>query len=500
MSNKHRRLILAALLLTLAAQVMNDRIGHARAAWIDCNLNGVADEIDVSAGGEIKFLPNVRGHFGCSVALDGATALVGAFNDGDFGATAGAAYVFVNSSGLWQPAQKLYASDARSASWFGWAVALDGDRALIGARYDLQNGSTYIYENVGASWVEQGKLRAPDGAALDEFGASVSLVGNTALIGAPRDDDNGSDAGAVYVFVNSNGHWDFQAKLLAPDGAPFEFFGWRVAQTEDWAAIGAFADDDLGTDSGSVHVYERVDGEWTWAAKLLASAGKAGDRFGAAVALDDDVLLVGAPQLDNADAEPGSVHDFRLVGGAWQLNGVITPPDASTGGFGFAVSLKDATALISCPRDDEQSSGAGAVYAFRSNETSWISLGRLTASDGAAGDQFGRAMAHDGDLALVGAEYDDDLGLSSGSAYLVGIRSTDCDANEIPDECSTFEFGDTDGDGDVDAADIAEFIEQLAGPGSAEVLEDPCRIRFDFDDDLDIDLRDFAEFARVVSP
>ena len=140
--------------------------------------------------------------FGDSV--DGDTALIGAhYGDGNV-ANSGAAYVFTPTAGVWSEQAKLTASDAAASDWFGSAVALDGDAALIGALFDddngYQSGSAYVFTRSGGVWSEQAKLTASDGAGADWFGWSVALSGDIALIGAPADDDNGLESGAAYVF------------------------------------------------------------------------------------------------------------------------------------------------------------------------------------------------------------------------------------------------------------------------------------------------------------
>jgi hypothetical protein len=147
------------------------------------------------------------------VALSGDTALVGAYFDDDAGSDAGAAYVFVRSGTSWSQQDKLIASDAAAADLFaGGLIALDGDTALIGAPFDddagSQSGSAYVFVRSGTSWSQQEKLTASDAADGDGFGAtSVALSGDIALIGAYRDDDGGSDAGSAYIFERSGTSW-----------------------------------------------------------------------------------------------------------------------------------------------------------------------------------------------------------------------------------------------------------------------------------------------------
>ena len=145
---------------------------------------------------------------------------------------------------------KLLAADGEAFDVFGLPVALDGDTVVIGAYGDDDNGSNsgsaYVFTRTGGVWTEHAKLRASDGAMLDVFGASVALDGDTAVIGAREDDDNGLQSGSAYVFTRSGGVWTEQAKLLAADGAAGDIFGEDVALNGDTAVISATQDDDNG--------------------------------------------------------------------------------------------------------------------------------------------------------------------------------------------------------------------------------------------------------------
>jgi hypothetical protein len=140
------------------------------------------------------------------------------------------------------------------------------------------------------------KLLAGDGAAGDYFGASVAVSGNTAIIGAYGDDDKGSGSGTAYVFVRAaDGTWSQQAKLTADDGASWDVFGCSVAVSGDTAVIGAYADDDKGSASGSTYVFVRATGgAWSQQAKLTADDGAASDWFGYSVAVSGDTAVIGA--------------------------------------------------------------------------------------------------------------------------------------------------------------------------------------------------------------
>ena len=200
-------------------------------------------------------------------------------------------------------------------------MALSGDTALIGAFQDdnaggVDAGSAYVFVRSGASWTQQAKLAASDGAAFDQFGRSVALSGETALIGASADDTAaGAEAGSAYVFVRSGTNWTQQAKLNASDGAAFDEFAFSVAISGETALIGAaHGDTPAGLDAGSAYVFVRSGTIWSQQAKLTASDGAAFAEFGISVAVSGDTALVGAQYSDTIASLPqGARMRFRAV-------------------------------------------------------------------------------------------------------------------------------------------------------------------------------------------
>jgi hypothetical protein len=184
---------------------------------------------------------------------------------------------------------KLTAADGSSEDEFGRGVSLSGDRLLIGSRNEDQLGSdagaAYVFHRDGTSWVQQAKLLASDGASGDRFGVAVALQGDLALVGASRDDDDGFSSGSAYVFRWNGSSWVQEAKLTASDGDAGDFFGDAVSLSGDRALVGAPRNDDDGADSGSAYVFEWNGSTWTQQAKLLASDADGSDWFGFSVAL-----------------------------------------------------------------------------------------------------------------------------------------------------------------------------------------------------------------------
>jgi hypothetical protein len=248
--------------------------------------------------------------FGEWVALDGDTVLVGA--QGwlyDNGNPSGSAYVFSrDASGNWTQQGKLLAADGAPGDHFGWSVALDGDTALIGA---WRNDSAYVFtRDAQGLWTQEEKLVAADGVGYMEFGWSVALSVDTALIGAECDNDC---AGSAYVFTRDAGsNWTQQAKLIGTDVSYGQQFGGSVALDGDTALIGSIADDDNGPDSGSAYVFTRSGSTWTQQAKLIADDGIAGEFFGYSVALDGDTALISSDQGSFGGNRKGSAYVFKF--------------------------------------------------------------------------------------------------------------------------------------------------------------------------------------------
>jgi hypothetical protein len=367
--------------------------------------------------------------FGWSVALDADTALVSMPGDDDLGHNAGAAYVFARAGSTWSQQARLVPADGIDEGLFGWSCALDEDTVVISAYWDDDNGfasgSAYVFTRTGGTWTQQAKLLAADGAATDFFGYSVALDGDTALVGAIFNDDNGPDSGSAYVFTRTAGVWTEQGKLLAPDGAADDHFGVSVALDGDTALISATGDDDNGPDSGSVYVFTRTAGVWTQQAKLLAAGGNAAYYFGTSVALHGDTAIVGHPS-------DGSSSVFIRTAGVWTEQGKLQASDGETGDeFGYRVALDGDTAIIGAFGDGDNGSESGSAYLFTRNGGSWSQQAKLLPADGAAEDYFGQSVALDEDTALIGAGGDNDNGEDSGSAYVFRLYDDEVPATNV---------------------------------------------------------------------
>jgi hypothetical protein len=366
---------------------------------------------------------------GWSVAVDGDTAVVGApFDETAAGFDAGSAYVFVRSGTAWTQQAKLTPSaGADFEDHFGFSVAVDGDTAVVGAPLDgtagFRAGAAYVFVRSGTTWSQQAKLTAADAADNDNFGQSVAVAGDTAVVGAPADTTPaGTQAGSAYVFVRSGTAWTQQAKLTAFDGAAFDNFGLSVAVAGDTAVVGRPSDETApGFNTGSAYVFVRSGTAWTQQAKLTASDGAAFDQLGWSVALAGDTAVVGAPFDDTAAEDAGSAYVFVRSGTAWTQQAKLTASDgAAFDNFGRSVAVAGDRAVVGAPFDDTpRGSSAGSAYAFVRSGTTWTQRAKATAPDGAAGDQFGYSVALTATAAVAGAPGDNTpAGSDTGSAYI----------------------------------------------------------------------------------
>ena len=318
---------------------------------------------------------------------------------------------------------KIMASDGAVDDWFGISVSISGDYALVGAYQDDDNGdrsgSAYVFKRSGTSWVQEAKLLPSDGAEVDNFGKSVSISGDYAVVGALLDDDNGTNSGSAYVFKRTGTSWVQEAKLLASDGVADDEFGKSVSISGDYTVVGALLDDDNGTNSGSAYVFKRTGTSWVEEAKLLASDGATNDQFGFSVSISGDYAVVGATDDDDNGSGSGSAYVFKRTGTSWVEEAKLLASDGAEGDlFGGSVSISGDYTVVGAHQDDDNGTNSGSAYLFKRIGTSWAQEAKLLASDGLLDDVFGFSVSISGDYAVVGSVWDDDNGTNSGSAYV----------------------------------------------------------------------------------
>jgi len=307
----------------------------------------------------------------------------------------------------------LLALDGAENDFFGQSVSISGDTAIIGAPQDPGPGSAYVYVRnpVTNLWTEQQKLLASDDADGDHFGYSVSISGDTVIVGAYGNDDGGTNRGSAYIFVRNEGTWTEQQKLLNSNGQVNDLFGLSVSISGDTVVVSAEGEDDGGSQAGAAFIYVRNGTTWTEQQKLLPSDKKTNTYFGRPVAISGDTVVIGK-FLDNTIAyQAGSAYVFvrNPITGVWteQQKLVASDADALTSSrvqFGSSVAISNDTIIIGAPFDNPDSDGVlGSAYVYLRNGVLWAEQQKLRTSDLTLWEVFGYSVSVSNDTAVVGA-------------------------------------------------------------------------------------------------
>lgn len=351
---------------------------------------------------------------GASVSIDGDTAVVAAPYAAPMGRTdAGAVYIFVRNGTTWTQQAKIVAADGRNGDNFGAKVALRGDTLVVGApgadqfgRTDV--GAAYVFARTGTTWNQQAKLTAFDGGSDDQFGFAVALDGDIAVVGARGADVMmRKDAGAAYVFGKRGPNWAAFGKLTASDAQAGDSFGVGVALSGDTLVIGAdFADPSGKSEAGAAYVFQRGPMGFSQSAKLLASDGQSGDWFGRQVSVDGTTAVIGALYGDSGGkVNSGSAYVFTKSATGWSQQAKIGSSDGqSNDWFGYDVGVSGEQVLVGAPYADLMGMlDAGAGYTFLRTGAMWTQTAKLTASDVSPSGFFGNGVSVDAETFLVGA-------------------------------------------------------------------------------------------------
>jgi hypothetical protein len=374
--------------------------------------------------------------FGCAVSVDADTCVIGMRRDDDLGNNAGAAYVYIRNAGVWEFQQKLLASDGAGGMMFGdsfgQSVSVYGDTCVIGAdNKNAGEGAAYVFTRSGGVWTEQQKLLASDHAAPFMFGYSVHLNGNDCIVGSIYSDAV-TDGGAAYIFTYSGGIWTEQQKLTASDRQSGDEFGTSVAIDSDSCVIGAAYASAPGAGSGASYVFTRSGGIWTEQQKLVSGDLAAGDEFGSFVSILSERCLIGARWNATDGIFSGSAYTFTRSGGVWTEEQKLYPPDKSDGDrFGHSVSLNSDYLLIGSRSDDDIGSSSGSAYLYQLSGSTWLLYRKYRAYDGTASAAFGYSASLNGnDTVVIGAYGDPLFGAQAGAVYFFGVSSLTWDVQQ----------------------------------------------------------------------
>ncbi len=307
--------------------------------------------------------------FGYSVAIMGDNIVVGAYCDGDNGAASGSIYVFHFDGTNWIELQKLTASDGTASDLFGSSVSICGNYIVAGAHGDdingVTSGSAYIFHNNGTTWVEQQKLMPRDGYAHDYFGRSVSMSGDFTAIAAFGDN---TLTGSAYMFYNTGTSWIEQQRVFASDGDAIDEFGWSVSLNGNNLLVGADGDDgdnDSLSGSGSAYIFTFNGIEWIEQQKLTASDCDSYEAFGTSVSISGNYAVVGAFRADNGD-ESGAAYIYYFDGTNWIEHKKLIASDSAFGDYlGWAACISGNQTFVGAINDEDNGDNSGSIYVFR---------------------------------------------------------------------------------------------------------------------------------------
>ena len=374
---------------------------------------------------------------GAASSLDGATAMLGAPDDRANQVRSGSVFVFTDNGSSWGQVQRLNPTTPENNDFFGEAVDLDGDFAVVGAsgvdlptgggfgQPDADWGAAYVFERSAGVWSQVQELTASDDDPYDYFGTSVAISGDTLVVGARAANKGGlASAGAAYVFVRGGGGgWSQQAKLNASNGQNLDSFGSSVDIDGDRIVVGAQLGDGNAADSGSAYVFERSGTVWTQTAILNASNGATNDRFGGSVALSGDNIVVGARIASPGGlVAAGAAYAYRQSAGLWSEEAILVASDVDPADlFGSSVSISGESAAVGAPSAGVSLVRSGAVYVFDRAGGAWNQAAKLVAGDAAPFDSLGASVATDGTLYLAGTPNGDGSVADSGAGYLFSV-------------------------------------------------------------------------------
>ena len=287
--------------------------------------------------------------FGSSVSIDGNYSVIGAYLDDVNGTTSGSIYTFEKlASNNYIEQNQLIPLDGADDDLFGISTAISGDYLISGSPNDDDNGfnsgAAYILIRFGDNWGQQAKLKPSVGAQLEQFGLSVDIDGDYAIVGSPS---NSSNSGSAYIFVRNGSSWSEQDKLTPAGGNAGDQFGTSVSIEGDYAVVGSVGDDSIATQSGAVFVFKRSGSDWNQVARLKASDAANGDSFGTSSSIFGDYIAIGASGDDDNGSGSGSAYVFHRSGNSWGQQAKFVPSDGSANDkFGFHISGSGTTIVV----------------------------------------------------------------------------------------------------------------------------------------------------------
>ena len=373
-------------------------------------------------GGSVFTIYDFDG-FGESVSILDNNLFVGAPTEDSAGINAGAIYRYLFGTNKWQYMQKIIANDASAGNKFGNSLSSNGEYLAVGSKFSDEkgkdSGAAYIFTGTIKKWYQQYKIVPEDGANEDYFGFDVAIYGDFVAVSSNYDDDAGNDSGSVYVFQKNGIQWLQSQKITARDGQFEDFFGTSVDMNGNRLVVGSKGVDDNGLSSGSMYKYYLVFNVWTQEEKIVAYDGQSGDLFATDVAVYDSTFLVGAYGDDDGGSNAGSAYFIYgdMFVDEFELNedGTVTRDM-----YGRSVDIFGDYAAVAAQSIDY----LGVVYIYRWNGSIWEPIQELRSNENIKADSFGASIDFGGNYLIIGASSDSSVtGVITGAAYIYKLEN-----------------------------------------------------------------------------
>ncbi len=357
--------------------------------------------------------------FGTSVGLSGSNLIVGT----DYSSDNSSDYVnfYSKTTNDWESEGKVSNSDNAGGTniLFGKSVSIDGNTAIVGAPYysapSTEIGVAFIYTLVDGKWTMKQKLAPTDLSSNAHFGYSVYISGDTAVIGAYLDDATGSNSGSAYVYINNNGTWELKQKLKLNDGDTDYMFGYSVCIYNNDIVVGAPR---YNGNVGCAYIFSLEDNVWVNKAQLIANDAAPGNNFGQAVSIYNNTIFIGSPYTNS---KMGGVYTYnKAANGSWSyVSKIVTNDGVADDLFGYSICICGDKAIIGNPNSDGRN---GSAYVFKYNGSSWNQLKKLVPTTSESyQDRYGAAVSMSDKYYVVGAPEDNEKSINSGCAYVYNV-------------------------------------------------------------------------------
>ena len=414
--------------------------------------------------------PQDNQKFGQSVSISGNYAIVGATHSS---VKSNQAYIYELSNGTWSAKQILNPTIHSDTDKVGYSVSMSGNYAIISAwGYQSNKGRAHIYELSNGTWTEIQQITASDGYSQAKFSRTVAISGNYAIISQPGGTNT---QGCVYIFELSNGTWTEKQKLKATDSVNGDEFGYSVAINGNYAIVGCRSRSSF---TGSAYIFELSNGNWgtavpgetyrTETQKIAPSELASGDQFGFSVAISGSNALVSSVANDDSGTRTGSAYIFENSNGTWTEKQKLLASDKAGGdNFGHFVSIDGNNAIIGSRGDSEAGSFTGAAYLFQFSNDTWSETKKFLASDKAERDFFGSSVAINGSYAFVGSPDEDNSGKTNpGAAYIFSVSGGGSGGSVSSQEQALIDLSVQ--TADIDVLKAVAFSNKSNGKGDAD--------------------------------